>query len=136
MSRRLMQSVLLAIPLLFVAVSAARAAAADDASPIPKESTDRVLGRIPDYAGGRPSPNILYSTQAIGEAANGPAGSAPRSSSSHAAHGSPHASGHMGAANLQGGSIVKQPITNQAVVKQPITKQPVVKQPIVSPWGQ
>jgi hypothetical protein len=40
----------------------ARSTAAHDDSPIPRESTERVLGNIRDFAGGKPSPNILYST--------------------------------------------------------------------------
>jgi hypothetical protein len=71
MSSRLTQSVLLAIALLFVTV--ARSTAANNDSPIPRESTERVLGNIRDFAGGKPSPNILYSTQDLGEAANSPA---------------------------------------------------------------
>ena len=71
MSSRLTQSVLLAIALLFVTV--ARSTAAHDDSPIPRESTERVLGNIRDFAGGKPSPNILYSTHDLGELANGPA---------------------------------------------------------------
>src|SRR5258706_12135252 len=70
MSGRLTQSVLLAIALLFVTV--ARSSAANDDSPIPRESTERVLGNIRDFAGGKPSPNILYSTRDLGELSNGP----------------------------------------------------------------
>jgi len=71
MSARLTQSFVLAIALLFVTV--ARSTAANNDSPIPRESTERVLGNIRDFAGGKPSPNILYSTQDLGELANGPA---------------------------------------------------------------
>lgn len=39
---------------------------------VPKATTDRVLGNIRDFAGGQPSPNIVYSTRAVGEAANAP----------------------------------------------------------------
>ena len=71
MSARFTQSVLLAIALLFVTV--ARSTAANNDSPIPRESTERVLGNIRDFAGGKPSPNILYSTQDLGEITNSPA---------------------------------------------------------------
>jgi hypothetical protein len=71
MFSRFAQSVLLAIALLFVVV--ARSTAANDDSPIPRESAERVLGNIRDFAGGKPSPNILYSTRDLGELSNGPA---------------------------------------------------------------
>ena len=71
MSSRLTQSVLFAVALLFVVV--AQSSAANNDSPIPRESTERVLGNIRDFAGGKPSPNILYSTHDLGEIANGPA---------------------------------------------------------------
>ncbi len=111
MPRLLAPALVLAIPLLFATGAYAASAAGD--TPIPQTSTERFLRGVPDYAGGKPSSNMLYSTRAVGEAANSPpasrSGGAPVATIPWPEH------KPLSSSSLPGGQIQKTPITKSTI---------------------
>ena len=123
MSKRFVHGFLVACPLLLA--SATQAVAADQPRPVPQASTERFLNRVPDFAGGKPSPNILYSTRALGEAANGPAASKPKRSPSVVIIDSGPPSRPLSPSRLGGGTIERREIT----------PAPIQPHTVTSPWN-
>jgi len=107
----LTHAAILAFSLLYVA--GAGAASVNNDPPIPKQSTDRFLSNVPAYAGGKPSPNILYSTQAVGEAANSPAAS-KSGGPSVTSLGAPAPYQPLTGSTLQGGKIEHKNVERSA----------------------
>jgi hypothetical protein len=130
MNRRLMQGVLLTLPLL----ATAAAIAADNGSPIPPASTARFLGNVPDYAGGKPSPNIIYSTRDVGELANSPGAS--KGGSSVVVIDSKRSSQPTPQRGLSGGTLERRLITPTPINPTPITPTPITPYTVTSPWSQ
>ena len=124
MSKRYVNGFLVACPLLLA--GGIQAVAADAPGPVPQASTERFLNRVPDFAGGKPSPNILYSTRAVGEAANGPAASKPKGAPSVVVIDSGPASRPLSPSTLRGGTIERREIT-------PVPIQPHT---VTSPWNR
>ncbi len=131
MGTRVVHSILLGIPLLFV--TAAQVSAADDISVLPRESTERFLGQVRDFGDGRPSPNILYSTRGIGEAANSPGRATPQGSSVLSI-GAPPANTRLRGSTLTGGTIERRPIAPYAIPGGTIEQNPVTPYTVNSPW--
>jgi hypothetical protein len=130
---RLMQGVLLTLPLL---ATAAPAVAADNGSPIPPASTARFLGNVPDYAGGRPSPNIIYSTRDVGEVANGPGASKATGGPSVVVIDSKRSSQPTPQRGLSGGTLERRLITPTPINPPPIVQTPITPYTVQSPWSQ
>ena len=129
---RLTHGFLLTLPLL---TAGPQAVAADAANPIPQASTERFLGRVPDYAGGKPSPNIIYSTRAVGEAANAP-GATSNGSPAVSVIDSRRNSQPLSSSKLTGGTIERRQITPEPIRPNTITHQPVQPYTVTSPWSQ
>ena len=131
MNRQLMKGVLLTLPLL---ATAAPVIAADNGSPIPPSSTARFLGNVPDYAGGKPSPNILYSTRDVGEVANGPGAS--KGTPSVVVIDSMRPPQSTPQRGLSGGTLERRLITPTPINPTPITPTPITPYTVTSPWSQ
>ena len=111
MIRILTQGVTFLAALLFVA--GAYAASSGDDAAIPKASTERFLGNVPSFAGGQPSPSIIYPTGALGAVENGPAKSG---SPSVTVVGSPPGNAApLSSRRLQGGTIEKKTLERRHV---------------------
>jgi len=132
MNRRLTQGFLLALPLL---AAGPHAVAADAANPIPQASTERFLGKVPDFAGGKPSPNIIYSTRAVGEAANAP-GATSSGSPAVSVIDSRRNSQPLSSSRLSGGTLERRQITPEPIRPTPITPQTIQPYSVTSPWSQ
>lgn len=126
------RNILLGIPFIFV--MAAPVSAADfEPSVIPKESTDRFLGGVRDFGDGRPSPNILYSTRGLGEAANSP-GRAASQGPSVLSFGTSPASRPLGGSKLQGGTLERRTNSPYVIQGGTIEYHPITPYPLNSPW--
>lgn len=89
--------------------------AAGNDGTVPKATTDRVLGNIRDFAGGQPSPNIVYSTRAVGEAANAPGRGDSRSGPAV--------------------SMIDPPPPHKPLAPSKLITNTIDKQPMQSTWG-
>ena len=130
MFRRLRQCALLVVPLLF-AMEGPAAGASDDA-PIPKATTERFLRTVPDFAGGTPSPSIIYSTRAVGEAKNSP--EALRQAPPVTVIPKPTANAPLSSSRLQGGTLERREVPKQPIQKEPVKRESIQPYDLKSPW--
>ena len=134
MTRTLIQSVLLVFLLLLAVADFAKANDSEIESVIPHESTGRFLNRVPSYAGGQPSPNIVAPTRELGEYQNGPASKMERHSQTYGGQRSAPASSTLSRNSLAPHTLDKRPIGPTRVAPAPVTPAPVTQTPVSSSW--
>ena len=134
MSRPLICGLLTVIPLALA--TGMQASAADEPRPVPQSSTDRFLGGVRDFAGGKPSPNILYSTREVGEAAHRAGAASSKGAPSVVLIDSKRSSAPLASSKLNGGTLDRRQITPTPITPTPITPQQIQPYSVTSPWNQ
>jgi|GEM_PF-1223821 hypothetical protein len=131
MRARFLQETFLSVSLALTTVGPLFAA--DSSSAISAQSLERFLGSVPDYAGGTPSSNIIYSTRAVGEAANAP-GRTVSHGPSVLMIGTPAARQPLSSSTLSGGTIERRTNTPHMVEPGILERRSVQPYEVTSPW--